>query len=103
MTYYLIKLVISAALIVAISEVAKRSTLFGGLIAPIPIVSTLAMIWLYVDTADTDRVAQLSTSIFWLVLPSLVLFPLLPVLLQRGIQFYLALRSRHLPPPLCTR
>jgi hypothetical protein len=91
MLYMMTKVLVSALLIVAISEIAKRSTLLGALIASLPLVSILAMIWLFVDTRDVARVAQLSTSIFWLVLPSLALFLLLPVLLQKGVHFYLAL------------
>lgn len=81
--YYLVKLVISAALIVGVSEVSKRSSLFGGLLASLPLVSFLGMIWLYVDTRDVEKVSALSRDVFWLVLPSLALFALLPWLLKR--------------------
>ena len=59
-SYYAIKLVISALLIVAISELSKRSTFAGALLASVPIVSVLAMIWLYTDTRDVAQVATLS-------------------------------------------
>jgi len=91
MTYYIVKIVISAILIVAISEISKRSSLLGALLASIPLVSVLAMIWLYVDTKDVDRVAGLASSIFWLVLPSLALFIALPLLLKQGYNFYLSM------------
>ena len=91
MTYTLLKFAISAALIVAVAEIGKRSSLIGGLFASLPLVSLLAMIWLYRDTRDTQKVAALSTSIFWLVLPSLALFLALPALLKRGVNFYPAL------------
>jgi hypothetical protein len=91
MTYTILKFAISAALIVAVSEISKRSSLIGGLFASLPLVSLLAMIWLYHDTRDTQKVAALSSSIFWLVLPSLALFIALPVLLKRGVNFYPAL------------
>jgi len=87
MTYYILKVVISAALIVAISELAKRSTLAGALLASLPLVSLLAMIWLYTETRNVAEVADLSRSIFWLVLPSLALFLVLPALLERGYSF----------------
>ncbi len=83
MRYYLLKLAISALLIVLISEVSKRFTLVGGLLASLPLVSYLAMIWLYVDTGSSQKVADLSWSIFWLVLPSLSLFIFLPLLLKK--------------------
>jgi hypothetical protein len=90
-TYYLLKVAVTAALVVLISELSRRSTLAGALLASLPLVSVLAMIWLYLDTRDVTRVAALSRSVFWLVLPSLVLFMLLPVLLQRGHGFYASL------------
>ena len=91
MIYTVLKFAISAALIVGISEVAKRSSFLGGLLGSLPLVSLLAFVWLYRDTRDTAKVAALSTSIFWLVLPSLGLFIALPVLLKRGVSFYPAL------------
>ena len=91
MTYYLVKIAITTVLIVAISEIAKRSSFVGAILASIPLVSVLAMLWLYIDTKDVAKVSALSTSVFWLVLPSLALFVALPLLLKQGINFYLSL------------
>jgi F0F1-type ATP synthase assembly protein I len=91
MAYYLLKVVVSAVLIVLISEIARRSTFVGGLIASLPLVSILAFVWLYLDTRSVEKVAALSQSIFWLVLPSLVLFLVLPWLLRRTENFALSL------------
>lgn len=91
MTYLVLKFVISAAIVVAVSEVARRSSLFGALVASLPLTSLLAFVWLYRDTGDVTQIAALSGSIFWLVLPSLLLFVLLPVLLRAGIGFGLSL------------
>ena len=85
------KVAVSAGLIVLISEISKRSSLLGAVFASIPLVSVLAMIWLYIDTRDTEKVGELSTQVFWLVLPSLALFVILPLLLKRGMNFYLSL------------
>ena len=91
MAYYALKIIVTTVLIVLISEIAKRSSLIGGILASVPLVSVLAMIWLYVDTRDVDKISALSTSIFWLVLPSLLLFITLPLLLKQGINFYLSI------------
>jgi hypothetical protein len=91
MSYLIIKFALSAAVLVAVSEISKRSSFIGGLLASLPLVSLLAMIWLYQDTRDAQKIAALSTSIFWLVLPSLVLFIALPICLKRGMSFYPAL------------
>ncbi|GFO83167.1 DUF3147 family protein [Methyloceanibacter sp.] len=93
MLYATIKVLLTSVLVVAVSEAAKRSALFGALIASIPLTSVLAMIWLYVDTGDTEKIARLSTGIFWLVLPSLVLFISLPILLRGGLDFYVSLAA----------
>jgi hypothetical protein len=90
-SYYIIKVVVTAVLVVAISELSKRSAFAGALLASVPIISVLAMIWLYADTRDVVQVAALSRSVFWLVLPSLVLFLVLPVLLERGYAFLTSL------------
>jgi uncharacterized membrane protein (GlpM family) len=69
--YYIFKVVITALIIVLVSEISKRSTFLGALLASLPLISLLAFIWIYVDTKDTARIAELSTQILWLVIPSL--------------------------------
>lgn len=91
MTYLLFKLFLSAAIIVAVTEVAKANATLGGLIKSLPLVSLLALIWLYAETGDTARISALSISTFWFVLPTLPLFLVLPALLKRGLAFYPAL------------
>ena len=91
MTYYLVKIVITTILIVVISEIAKRSTFVGAILASVPLISVLAMIWLYIDTKDVTKVSSLSISVFWLVIPSLALFLALPLLLKQGLNFYLSI------------
>jgi len=91
MLYYCIKLAISALLVVAVSELAKRQPTWGGLLASLPLISLLAMVWLYIDTRDAAQVSALSLSIFWLVLPSLVFFLVLPLMLRQGLGFAAAL------------
>lgn len=91
MFYMLLKIVISAVLIAAISEAGKRSSTLGAVLASIPLVSVLAMVWLYYDTRDPAKVGALALDIFWLVIPSLLLFLLLPLLLKHGTPFWLAL------------
>ena len=91
MLYYTIKIMLSALIIVAVSEIAKRSSLLGALLASLPLTSLLAFVWLYLDTGDTQKVAALSSDIFWLVLPSLPLFLLLPVMIKMGWGFWFSL------------
>lgn len=91
MFYMLSKLFISAFLILIISEIAKRNSLMGSIFASIPLISVLAMIWLYIDTKNVQAISMLSRDIFWLVLPSLILFLTLPILLKNKIAFYNAL------------
>ena len=101
MAYYIVKVVISAILIVIISEISKRSSLAGAILASVPLVSVLAMVWLYIDTRDIDRITGLASGIFWLVLPSLALFISLPLLLKQGINFYLSMTLSILITIVC--
>ena len=91
MAYYLVKIAVTTVLIVLIAEIAKRSSFVGALLASVPLISVLAMMWLYIDTKDVAKVSDLATSVFWLVLPSLALFVTLPLLLKQGLNFYLSM------------
>ncbi len=93
MLYTALKVAITAVLVVAISEAGKRSSALGALLASLPLTSLLAFLWIYGETGDTVKIAELSRSIFWYVLPSLVLFIALPVLLSHGVGFWPALAA----------
>ena len=88
MLYYILKFFVSAFIIVLISEIAKRHSGFAALVASLPLTSLLAIIWMHFDGAESTQIAELSGQIFWLVLPSLLLFLLLPVLLKQGLGFW---------------
>ena len=83
----IIKIALTSVLVVAIAEAGKRSVLLASILASLPLTSVLAFVWLYADTGDTEKVAHLSTGIFWLVLPSLILFIALPLMLRAGVAF----------------
>lgn len=91
MPYYVIKIAVSAVVIVAITEIAKRSSGFAALLAALPLISLLAFVWLHIEGAKPEFIAEHSGQIFWLVLPSLVLFLVLPLLLRQGLGFWLSL------------
>ncbi len=91
MWYFITKVAVSATLIVAISELAKRNSMMGALLASLPVISILAMVWLYHESGDTSKIIALSSDIFWLALPSLTLFIALPMLLKSELSFYSSL------------
>ena len=76
--------VVQTAVVVAVSDVAKRSTVAGAVLGSLPLTSLLAFVWLYSETGDVQKVAALSQVIFWLVLASLPFFLILPALLTAG-------------------
>lgn len=88
MTYLIIKAALSGLIVMAISEIAQRSPAIGGLLASLPLISILGIIWLWRDTADVERVAAHAQSTFWFVLPSLPMFLVLPVMLRHGLGFW---------------
>ena len=82
--FYAVKLIVSAALIVLVSEVSKRAGYLGGLLASLPLISYLAIIWLYVEKKEEGvrAISDLSMGGFWFVLPTLPFFVILPMLLK---------------------
>lgn len=93
MSYLILKAILSAIIIVAVSEVARRSPGIGALISALPLIAVLSMIWLWRDTGDADRMVQYAQATFWYVLPSLPMFLLIPALLKRGFAFWTALAA----------
>lgn len=91
MILYILKIAVSAALIVVIAEISRRNSFFAAFVASLPVISILAIIWLYIDTKDIGRVIALTTGILWLVLPSLTFFISLPLFLKHGWNFYFGL------------
>ncbi|MBO9518548.1 MAG: DUF3147 family protein [Porphyrobacter sp.] len=93
MLYLLIKAGLSGVIIAVASEVARRWPGWGALIVSLPLVSVLAMIWLWRDTHDPARLAAHAEATFWFVLPSLPMFLLVPFLLRQGQSFGVALAA----------
>jgi hypothetical protein len=88
MLYLLIKAALSGAIVAAVSEIARRYPGWGGLLASLPLTSLLAMVWLYRDSGDPERVAELSISTLWFFAPSIPLFLLLPALIRANLGFW---------------
>ena len=88
MLYLAIKAALSGILVAAASEIAKRYPGFGALVASLPLVSVLGMIWLWQDKPDAANMAAHAGATFWFVLPSLPMFLLIPALLRSGIGFW---------------
>lgn len=91
MIFFITKIVVSAIIIAVISEISKRSSIWAATLASLPLVSILSIVWIYLESKDTDRIAKLSTDILWLVIPSLLFFVAFPFMLHKGVTFWLAL------------
>lgn len=91
MAYLIVKAAISGVLIALASEIARRYPGWGALVASLPLVSILGMMWLWRDTHDLDRLGDHSAATFWFVLPSLPMFLVVPWLFKRGVGFWPAL------------
>ena len=91
MLYFAIKAGLSGLIAAAVAEIARRYPGWGGLVASLPLTSLLAMIWLWRDSRDPERVAELAGGIFWFILPSLPMFLVLPWMLRSGVGFWLTL------------
>ena len=91
MLYLIIKALLSGVIVMAVSEIARRSPAFGALVVSLPLVSLLGILWLWRDTHDATRIAALSQATFFYVLPSLPMFLAFPAMLRHGIGFWAAL------------
>lgn len=87
MNYIIIKALITAIVVVLVSEIAKKSSLLAGILASIPLTSLLAFIWLYWDTNNTQKVIDLSNSIMLMIIPSFTFFIVLPISLNINLSF----------------
>lgn len=91
MTFYIIKILVTAIVVASISELAKRFSFLASVLASIPLTSVLAFLWIYIERKNIQEVATLSVEVFYLVIPSLVFFIILPLLLRNGVGFYQSL------------
>jgi hypothetical protein len=89
--YYVAKIALTLVIVLGVAEVSKRSGFWAAVFASLPLTSLLAFTWIYFDTHDAARISALSRSVFWLVLPSLPLFWVLPALLNAGYSYWSSL------------
>jgi F0F1-type ATP synthase assembly protein I len=100
MLWMITKYALTAGVVVLVSEIAKRSDRLGGLIAALPMVTILALIWLHVETRSQEKVANHAWYTFWYVIPTLPMFLVFPWLLPR-LGFWLTLLACCVLTILC--
>ena len=91
MLWFAIKAVLSGIIVATVSTIAKRYPGFGALIASLPLVSVLGMVWLWHDKPDPENMAAHAQATFWFVLPSLPMFLMMPAMLRAGVPFWITL------------
>lgn len=89
--YFVLKILVTALIVVGVAELAKHYSLFAAILASLPLTSILAMMWMHVDGQSNSEIAALSKQIFWLVIPSLAFFVAFPLLLRLQLHFFVAL------------
>ncbi len=100
MAWIFTKYLITAAIVVLVSELAKRSDRLGGFIAALPIMTILVLVWLHIDQQPLLKIANHAWYTFWYVLPTLPMFLIFPALLPR-IGFWLTLLACILITFIC--
>lgn len=85
--YFTVKVLLTALIVAGVSELSRRFTLVSALLIALPLTSILAFCWIYYESKDTQKVIQMSYSVFWLVIPSLLFFLILPALLKMDVKF----------------
>lgn len=91
MTAFAVRAILSGIIVALVAMVARRNPAAGALIASLPLISLLGMIWLWRDTGDTARLADHAEATFYYVLPSLPMFLLIPWMLRNGSDFWIAI------------
>ena len=90
-TLQIVKMLISAFIILVATEVSNKSTIIASIIIALPLVSVISLTWIWLETKDIGKISVLSTQIFWFVIPGLPMFLLLPILLNKGLGFYISM------------
>jgi uncharacterized membrane protein (GlpM family) len=88
MGFLIFKYALTAAIIVLVSEVAKRLDRLGALIGALPMVTVLAMIWLWAEKQEMEKIANHAYYTFWFVIPTLPMFLVIPWMLRKGVGFW---------------
>jgi uncharacterized membrane protein (GlpM family) len=83
MSWIIIKYLLTAGVVVLVSEFAKRSDKLGGLVAALPMITFLTLIWLYAENQSTEKIANHAWYTFWYVVSTLPMFLAFPFLLPR--------------------
>ena len=91
MGYFLFKTLTTALIIAGVSELSKRFTFLASLLTALPLMSFLIFLWMFIEQKDVQKISTVSREVFFLVIPSLAFFLILPFLLKRGLNFYLAM------------
>ncbi|HBC56464.1 MAG TPA: hypothetical protein DCZ03_04795 [Gammaproteobacteria bacterium] len=91
MGYFILKIILTACIVAFVSELSRRYSLAAAVIASLPLISLLSIIWIYIETRDIQRLTELSYNIFWMVLPSLAFFLIFPALLKQGVVFWVSI------------
>lgn len=91
MLFLALKAALSGIIIVAVAEIAKRNAALGALVVSLPLISILAILWLWRETHEPERIAAHAEATFWYVLPTLPMFLVLPMLLRHGVGFWAAM------------
>ena len=100
MAWLISKYFLTAIVVVVVSEVAKRSDKFGGLIAALPLITVLTLIWLNAENQPAEKIANHAWYTFWYVVPTLPMFLIFPTLLPR-IGFWPTLGASALITVIC--
>jgi len=89
--FFFVKVIVTALVIVLVSEISKRSSFMAAVLVSLPLTSLLSFIWIYVESKDLQKISTLSTDVLLMILPSLLLFIALPLFIKWGMNFWLSL------------
>lgn len=89
--YTFIKIISSAAIIGIVTELARRFPVYGGIIAALPLISILSIVWLTVQGESIQNITQFTLGVIMGLPSTIVLLLVIYIALKHSVHLSLAI------------
>jgi len=89
--YLLLKIISSAAIIGIVTELARRYPVYGGIIAALPLISILSIIWLTVQGETTQNINKFTLGVLAGIPATIVMLFVIYISLKQSFHLILAI------------
>ena len=89
--YLFIKIITSAAIIGIVTEIARRYPVYGGVIAALPLISILSIIWLTIQGETTQHINKFTLGVLLGLPATIVMLFVIYVALKQSMHLIIAI------------